>query len=74
MYACVDCRDRTGPVLLFEPNADAAGDAWFVDAPTLTDWLTAWLDGTGWYEETNDGMELARWTEFRIRTAPKRAW
>lgn len=73
MYACVDCRDQAGPVLLYEPNADIADHAWYVDAPSLTDWLTGWLDGTSWYDESNDGMELAPWNEFRIRTAPPRA-
>ncbi|MEU6278825.1 SMI1/KNR4 family protein [Streptomyces sp. NPDC047028] len=70
MYACVDCRSPQAPVLLFEPNAHDADTAWYVDAPTLTDWLRTWLDRAGWYEETSDGTDdLAPWTEFRIRTA-----
>jgi hypothetical protein len=72
MYACVDCHTQEATVLLFEPNADDADHAWYVDAPTLSDWLQAWLDGTGWYEETNEGQEMdpwAPWADFRIRTA-----
>ncbi|MGW2332577.1 SMI1/KNR4 family protein [Streptomyces sp. NPDC001685] len=68
MYACVDCRSPEAPVLLFEPNADAAAHAWYVDAPSLADWLRAWLDGTGWYEETNDDMDLTPWADFPLRT------
>ncbi|MFD7710989.1 SMI1/KNR4 family protein [Streptomyces sp. NPDC059785] len=68
MYACVDCRSPDGLVLLFEPNADDAGEAWYVDAPSLADWLRTWLDGTGWYEESNDGTDLIPWPDFRIRT------
>ncbi|MFJ7771870.1 SMI1/KNR4 family protein [Streptomyces sp. NPDC097107] len=62
MYACVDCRSPQATVLLFEPNPGSADQAWFVDAPSLTDWLRAWVDGTGWYEEANGGLELATWT------------
>ncbi|WP_333770722.1 SMI1/KNR4 family protein [Streptomyces sp. IBSBF 2435] len=53
MYAAVDCVDPAAPVLLFEPNAvpDDWADAWFQDSPSLAQWLTAWLDGTGWWEE-----------------------
>ncbi|MET7598904.1 SMI1/KNR4 family protein [Streptomyces sp. NPDC004082] len=72
MYACVDCRDPDGTVLFFEPNADRADDAWYVDAASLKDWLHAWLDGTGWYEESNDGADLPPWPDFRSRTAPTR--
>jgi hypothetical protein len=73
MYACVDCRSPEAPVLLFEPNADDADHAWFVDAPSLTAWLGTWMDGTGWYEETNEEPEMAPWDDFRIRTAVARA-
>jgi hypothetical protein len=69
MYACVDSRSAQGTVLLFEPNADEAGRAWYVDAPSLADWLRGWLDGTGWYEEAGEGMDLEPWPEFRARTA-----
>lgn len=70
MYACVDCQSPEGRVLLFEPNAD---DAWYVDAPDLSTWLHTWLDGTGWYEESNDGMDMDPWPDFRIRTAAAQA-
>ncbi|AVH57108.1 MULTISPECIES: SMI1/KNR4 family protein [Streptomyces] len=73
MYACVDCRSPEGTVLLFEPNADDADHAWYVDAPDLATWLHAWLDGTGWYEESNEGMDMAPWPDFRIRTAAAQA-
>ncbi|MFF4798043.1 SMI1/KNR4 family protein [Streptomyces sp. NPDC001351] len=73
MYACVDCRTPEAPVLLFEPNADHADHAWYVDAPSLTAWLRSWVDGTGWYEETNEELEMIPWTDFRIRTTAARA-
>jgi hypothetical protein len=73
MYACVDCRIPDATVLLFEPNADEADHAWYVDAPTLTSWLHTWLDGRGWYEESNDGPDLEPWGDFRIRTGAARA-
>jgi hypothetical protein len=68
MYACVDCLSPHAPVLLFEPNPGDADHAWFVDAPRLTDWLRAWVDGTGWYDAMDEDMEMAPWEEFRIRT------
>ncbi|MCX4882931.1 SMI1/KNR4 family protein, partial [Streptomyces sp. NBC_00847] len=73
MYACVDCRTPEATVLLFEPNADDAGQAWYVDAPSLTVWLTSWLDGTGWYEETNEEPEMTPWADLRIRTTTGQA-
>ncbi|TDU05546.1 SMI1/KNR4 family protein SUKH-1 [Streptomyces sp. 846.5] len=53
MYAAVDCLRPDTPVLLFEPNAvdDNWADAWFQDAASLSQWLTSWLGGTGWWEE-----------------------
>jgi hypothetical protein len=68
MYACVDCRTPQATVLLYEPNADEADHAWYVDAPSLADWLRSWLDGTGWYEDHEGGAEPTPWTDFRIRT------
>ncbi|GAA3829108.1 hypothetical protein GCM10022206_79700 [Streptomyces chiangmaiensis] len=73
MYACVDCRTPQGTVLLYEPNADDADHVWYVDAPGLADWLRAWLEGTGWYEESNDGMDLPPWPDFLTRTGRARA-
>ncbi|MEU1016759.1 MULTISPECIES: SMI1/KNR4 family protein [unclassified Streptomyces] len=63
MYACVDCRMDEGQVLLFEPNGGDPEHAWFIDSPSLASWLTAWLDGTGWYEDANDGVELPEWRD-----------
>ncbi|MFE0801497.1 SMI1/KNR4 family protein [Streptomyces sp. NPDC058812] len=71
MYACVDCRSPQATVLLFEPNPGNADQAWFIDAPSLPDWLRAWVDGTGWYEEANGGLELASWTDFPIRATSR---
>jgi hypothetical protein len=53
MYAAVDCLDPAAPVLLFEPNAGPEdwADAWFLDSPSLAQWLGSWLEGTGWWEE-----------------------
>ncbi|MFF3414290.1 SMI1/KNR4 family protein [Streptomyces sp. NPDC002698] len=73
MYACVDCQSPDGTVLLFEPNADRADHAWYVDAPDLATWLLAWLEGTGWYEESSDDADLPLWPDFPIRTTVTRA-
>ncbi|MFI5677736.1 hypothetical protein [Streptomyces cellulosae] len=40
-----------------------------MDAPSLTDWLHAWIEGTAWYEEMNEDVDMAPWTDFRILTA-----
>ncbi|MCC9155668.1 SMI1/KNR4 family protein [Streptomyces parvulus] len=68
MYACVDCRSPQATVLLFEPNAGDADHAWYLDAPSLADWLRTWLDGTGWYEEDSEGPDLLPWADFARRT------
>ncbi len=68
MYACVDCRSPQATVLLHEPNADEADHAWYVDAPSLAEWLRAWLDDTGWYADRVDAPEPTPWPDFRIRT------
>ncbi|MEU7055101.1 SMI1/KNR4 family protein [Streptomyces sp. NPDC046197] len=70
MYACVDCRSPQATVLLFEPNPGDPDLAWFVDAPSLADWLRAWVEGTGWYEESAEEPEMLPWSDPRIRTAP----
>ncbi|MGW5636902.1 SMI1/KNR4 family protein, partial [Streptomyces sp. NPDC003832] len=72
MYACVDCLAPEATVLLFEPNADTSDSAWYVDAPSLETWLRTWVEGTGWYEEANDDMDMAPWPGFRIRTSGTR--
>ncbi|MEV6952715.1 SMI1/KNR4 family protein [Streptomyces sp. NPDC051183] len=72
MYVCVDCQSDTAQVLLFEPNLGEPDLAWFVDAPSLADWLRGWLDGTAWYCEDSDAgeaydLELTPWPGFRSR-------
>lgn len=70
MLACVDCRGEEARVLLFEPNPGEVDQAWYVLAPTLADWLTAWLDGTGWFAE-DEGFEgdLHPWPDYCARAA-----
>lgn len=70
MYACVDCLADPAQVLLYEPNGGDPRHMWFVDSPSLESWLTAWLDGTGWYEEDNDGMDLPSWHDDHARVPP----
>jgi len=78
MYAAVDCLNPDAPLLLFEPNAgpDGWADAWFLDSPSLTQWLTAWLDQTGWYEEevmmSEDIPQPAPWPDAARRLAESR--
>ncbi|MEW1861552.1 SMI1/KNR4 family protein [Streptomyces sp. NPDC088194] len=73
MSAAVDCTRPEAPVLLFEPNAvtDNWADAWFQDSPSLTRWLTSWLDGTGWWEEevmmAEDAQEPLPWPDAAQR-------
>jgi hypothetical protein len=69
MYACVDCRSPEATVLLFEPNPGDPDHAWFVDTPTLADWLRSWVEGTGWWDVMEDDFQMAPWPDFRIRTA-----
>jgi hypothetical protein len=69
MYACVDCRSPEATVLLFEPNPGDPDHAWFVDTPTLADWLRSWVEGTGWWDVMEDDFRMAPWPDFRIRTA-----
>ncbi|MFD8216819.1 SMI1/KNR4 family protein [Streptomyces sp. NPDC059697] len=72
MMACVDCHVADGTVLLFEPNAtdgEDASTAWFVDSPSLAEWLQTWLDRRGWYEEDQlDGdSDMQPWPEAADR-------
>ena len=57
MFAAVDCLSGAGAVLHFEPNGVEGGweEAWYVDAPSLAQWLETWLAGTGWYEDGAPG-------------------
>ncbi|WP_223190407.1 SMI1/KNR4 family protein [Nonomuraea terrae] len=72
MYACVDCRSEAGTVLLFEPNPIDDGqwaEAWFVDSPSLAEWLDTWISGQGWYEEENidEEVDMPRWEDAASR-------
>jgi hypothetical protein len=72
MYACVDCFDPDGQVLLFEPNAYAGGpgdECWFRDSASLSAWLETWLAGTGWFEPDGyDGDDAPRpWPQAAAR-------
>lgn len=75
MYAAVDCLAPDAPVLLFEPNAgpDDWAEAWFTDSPSLAQWLSSWLDGTGWWEEevmmAEDAAEPQPWSDAARRLA-----
>ena len=75
MYAAVDCLAPDAPVLLFEPNAgpDDWADAWFLDSPSVAQWLTSWLDGTDWWEEevmmAEDGPQPTPWLDAARRLA-----
>ncbi|CAL9546911.1 hypothetical protein SUDANB15_04328 [Streptomyces sp. enrichment culture] len=70
MYACVDCRSPQATVVLFEPNPGDPTLAWYVDAPSLSDWLRSWVEGTGWYEEEGEGVVLVPWTDVRVPARP----
>lgn len=69
MYACVDCRSEDGTVLLFEPNPGDPDMAWYVDAPSLADWFTHYVEDTGWWTAAEDGdeYELAPWPHAAAR-------
>ncbi|MFH9350412.1 SMI1/KNR4 family protein [Kitasatospora sp. NPDC017646] len=75
MYAALDCLDPAAPVLLFEPNAGPEdwADAWFLDSPSLAQWLGSWLEGTGWWEEevmmAEDAQEPVPWSDASQRLA-----
>lgn len=75
MYAAVDCLAPDAPVLPFEPNAgpDDWADAWFLDSSSVAQWVTSWLDGTGWWEEevmmAEDGPQPTPWPDAARRLA-----
>ncbi|MEV7233200.1 hypothetical protein AB0N06_04195 [Streptomyces sp. NPDC051020] len=58
-----------------EPNAglDEWADAWFLDSPSVAQWLISWLDGTGWWEEevmmAEDGLQPTPWLDTARRLA-----
>ncbi|WP_327254456.1 hypothetical protein [Streptomyces sp. NBC_01244] len=58
--------------MLSEPNSGDPDLAWFLESPTLADWLRGWLDGSAWFsEESGAGeerdLELTPWAGFRAR-------
>ncbi|MFD7442606.1 SMI1/KNR4 family protein [Streptomyces sp. NPDC059909] len=74
MNACVDCRSDDATVLLFEPNPGIPDLAWYVDAPSLGAWITAWTDGTAWYDRLEEDLDadfddlgITPWPHFRDR-------
>ncbi|QIQ03521.1 SMI1/KNR4 family protein [Streptomyces liangshanensis] len=73
MYAAVDCLRPDAPVLLFEPNGyvDDWAEVWFRDAPSLSEWLLRWVNGTGWWEEdatrSEDAVVPVPWPEAADR-------
>ncbi|MFI7069289.1 SMI1/KNR4 family protein [Micromonospora sediminicola] len=72
MYACVDCRTEEGTVLLFEPNPGDPDLAWWVDSPSLAQWLDHYVEDTGWWVRAEDGDdvgEMPPWPHARARAA-----
>jgi hypothetical protein len=71
MYACVDCRNDRGTVLLFEPNPGEPDLAWYVDTPNLEAWFEAYVNRTGWWDKLEDGEEpdMQPWPDFRERAS-----
>lgn len=49
MYHCVDCRSKSGKIVLFEPNPHCEGESWddafFPFCPSLNKLFSVWLDG-----------------------------
>ncbi len=49
MYHCIDCRSKTGKIVLFEPNPHCEGEAWddafFPFCSSLNKLFSVWLDG-----------------------------
>lgn len=55
MFHCIRCDHPDAPVIWFEPNPHEHGESWdssfIAFAPSLTAYLTAWLDGKDLFEE-----------------------
>ncbi|MGW4498952.1 SMI1/KNR4 family protein [Micromonospora sp. NPDC004336] len=58
MYACVDCRNDQGSVLLFEPNPGDPDAAWWIDSPSLAAWFEHYVNDTGWWVKAEEGEDL----------------
>lgn len=72
MYACVDCRNDRGTVLLFEPNPGDPDVAWYVDSDSLDEWFEHYINDTGWWnkaEEGDDPEDMLLWTDARARAS-----
>lgn len=76
MYAAVDCLNKDGQVLLFDPNSFSDGawdECWYFDMPSFAAWLGVWLEGAGWFEEDADSfddvLEPQPWEEAADRLA-----
>ncbi|GAQ56667.1 hypothetical protein [Streptomyces acidiscabies] len=54
------------------PAAVDAEGAWYLDPPSLAQWLEDQVEEKGWYGEPDDDAETAPWAEFRIRTGAAR--
>ncbi|TKR29253.1 SMI1/KNR4 family protein [Luteimonas gilva] len=58
MFHCVRCDHPDAPVVWFEPNPHEDGEPWdnaFIPfAPSLADYLTAWLEGKDLFAEFMD--------------------
>lgn len=70
MYACVDCRSKDNPVLLFEPNPGEPDQAWYVDAPSLKEWFVHYVEDTGWWIKAENGEEpdeMPQWSNWETR-------
>ena len=59
MYHCVQCLHEGSPVVWFEPNPHADGSPWddsFIPfAPSLREYLSAWLDGVDPWAKLSPG-------------------
>ncbi|MCW3819325.1 SMI1/KNR4 family protein [Micromonospora sp. DR5-3] len=70
MYACVDCRSAEGTVLLFEPNPGDPDVAWWIDSPSLRQWLEHYIHDTGWWVKAEEGEgldDMPPWPHARAR-------
>lgn len=69
MYAAVDCRSADAPVLLFDPALDDPHSAWYLDSPSLAQWLEHWIADTGWWvlAEQGEDVDMIPWPQILDR-------
>ncbi|MCX5405249.1 hypothetical protein OHA37_15310 [Streptomyces sp. NBC_00335] len=72
LRACVECRSEAAQVPLFEPNSGDPDPVWFLESPTLADWLRGRLEGSDRFSgEAGAGeerdLEPTPWAGFRPR-------